>query len=58
VTTAKIAADLNGDGDTDDDGENERRTVTSFEQYWKTYNMLKQHVLEIDYDDENALYHD
>ena len=45
VTTAKIAADLNGDGDTTDDGENERRTVTSFEQYWKTYNMIKQHLL-------------
>jgi len=58
VTTAKIAADLNGDGDTDDDGENERRTVTSFEQYWKTYNMLKQYVLEIDYDDEDDPYHD
>ena len=25
----------------------ERRYVTSFEQYWKTYNMLKQHVLGI-----------
>ena len=48
VTTSKIAADLNGDGDTDDDGENERRTVNSFEQYWKTYNMIKQHVLGID----------
>ena len=47
VSTSKIAADLNGDGDTDDDGENERRTVTSFEQYWKTYNMLKLHVLGI-----------
>ncbi len=48
MTTAKIAADLNGDGDTTDDGENERRFVTSFEQYWKTYNMLKLHVLGID----------
>ena len=62
VTTAKIAADLNGDGDTTDDGENERRTVTSFEQYWKTYNMIKQHLLGIDcdpsgtdpYKDENS----
>ena len=48
VTTQKIAADLNGDGDTSDVDENERRTVNSFEQYWKTYNMIKQHVLGID----------
>ena len=34
--------------------EGERRYVTSFEQYWKTYNMLKQHVLGIDVkNDEN-----
>ena len=45
VTTNPIAADLNGDGDTNDAGENERRTVTSFEQYWKTYNMIKLCVL-------------
>ncbi|MBQ8157628.1 MAG: hypothetical protein IJ081_01230 [Prevotella sp.] len=45
LTTNPIAADTNGDGDTSDSGENERRYVTSFEQYWKTYNMLKQHVL-------------
>ena len=25
--------------------EGERRKVTSFEQYWKTYNMVKQHIL-------------
>ena len=31
-----------------DDGEtNVRRSVTSFEQYWKTYNMIKLHVLGI-----------
>ena len=31
------------------DGEtNKRRTVTSFEQYWKTYNMIKLEVLGID----------
>jgi len=48
VTTNAIALDLNGDGDTDDDGEsNERRTVTSFEQYWKTYNMIKLCVLGV-----------
>lgn len=32
----------------DDGVSNERRTVTSFEQYWKTYNMIKQCLLEID----------
>ena len=47
MTTHPIAADLNGDGDTDDEGENVRHTVNSFEQYWKTYNMLKLHVLGI-----------
>lgn len=32
--------------ETIDDGvSNERRTVTSFEQYWKTYNMIKLFVL-------------
>ena len=32
-----------------DDGlTNERRNVTSFEQYWKTYNMIKLEVLGID----------
>ncbi len=31
----------------DDGATNVRRTVTSFEQYWKTYNMLKLHVLGI-----------
>lgn len=35
VTVDKIPLDLNDDGDTSDEGENERRTVTSFEQYWK-----------------------
>ena len=45
VTTEKIAADLDGDGNTTGTGENERRTVTSLEQYWKTYNMVKQHLL-------------
>lgn len=45
LTTEPVAADLNGDGDTTDDGENERQYVRSFEQYWKTYNMIKQHLL-------------
>lgn len=52
VTTAKIAADLDGDGNTTGTGENERRTVTSFEQYWKTYNMLKDHLLNLKSTDE------
>ena len=47
LTTKPIQVDLNGDGDIEDDGENERRKVTSFEQYWKTYNMAKLHVLGI-----------
>ena len=50
LTTEPVAADLNGDGDKTDDGENERQYVTSFEQYWKTYNMLKLHVLGISKD--------
>ena len=29
----------------------ERRYVKSFEQYWKTYNMVKQHLLGLDSDD-------
>ena len=45
LTINKIAADLDGDGNKTGTGENERRTVTSFEQYWKTYNMVRQHIL-------------
>lgn len=47
MTTYEIKADLNGDGDTEDDDENARHKVTSLEQYWKTYNMLKLDVLGI-----------
>lgn len=47
LTIDPVKADLDGDGNTSDDGENERRYVTSFEQYWKTYNMLKLCVLGI-----------
>ena len=49
LTTQPVPIDLNGDGDTDDEGESagERQYVTSFEQYWKTYNMIKQHLLEL-----------
>ena len=36
VTVGTVALDKNHDGDTTDEGEStERRTVTSFEQYWK-----------------------
>ena len=35
VTVNTIPLDLNDDGDTEDAGENVRRTVNSFEQYWK-----------------------
>lgn len=50
LTTYPVAIDLNGDGDTNDTGESvgERQYVQSFEQYWKTYNMIKQCLLEID----------
>lgn len=50
LTTNPVPVDLNGDGDTSDAGESAgvRHYVNSFEQYWKTYNMIKQHVLEID----------
>jgi len=47
MTTNPVAADLDGDGNTTGTGENERRKVTSLEQYWKTYNMAKLHVLKI-----------
>ena len=51
VTTYKV--DCNNDGDINDDVD-VRHTVTSFEQYWKTYNMVKQCVLGFDVnDDEN-----
>lgn len=45
LTTYAVAADLDGDGNKSGTGENERRNVTSFEQYWKTYNMVRQYVL-------------
>ena len=47
MTTYPVEADLDGDGNTTGSGENERRKVTSFEQYWKTYNMAKLQVLGI-----------
>ena len=46
VTTESVPLDLNDDGDTDDEGEsNTRRTVTSFEQYWKTWDTIRKKVL-------------
>jgi len=48
MTTNPVVADLDGDGNTTGTGENERRRVTSLEQYWKTYNMVKLHVLRLD----------
>ena len=46
VTSDAIAIDLNGDSDTDDEGEsNVRHTVNSFEQYWKTWNTIRKIVL-------------
>ena len=47
MTTYAISADLDGDGNTTGTGENERYKVTSLEQYWKTYNMAKLHVLGV-----------
>ena len=43
VTTYGI--DLNNDGDRSDSGEDERRAVNSFEQYWKTWNTIRLKVL-------------
>lgn len=48
MTTYAVPADLNGDDDTEDAGENQRQVVNAFEQYWKTYNMIKLHLLGID----------
>lgn len=45
VTTETIPIDLNGDSDTEDTGENERQIVKSFEQYWKTYDTVKNKLL-------------
>ena len=47
LTANPVEADLNGDGDTEDANENDRQYITSLEQYWKTYNMAKLHVLGI-----------
>ena len=44
MTTQEISADENGNG-TIDEGETKRRSVTSLEQYWKTYDMIRLNVL-------------
>ncbi len=46
LTTQEISADEDGDGEITI-SETKRREVRSLEQYWKTYNMLKLHVLGI-----------
>lgn len=43
LTTTPV--DLNGDGDFDDSGEDNRYVVKSFEQYWKTYDTIKNKLL-------------
>ena len=47
MTTYPVLADLDGDGNTTGNGENQRQVVNAFEQYWKTYNMVKLDVLKI-----------
>ena len=42
VTSYKV--DVNGDGDTNDT-EDRRYTLNSFEQYWKTYDLIRRKVL-------------
>ena len=44
VTTNTIPIDLNTDGDTEDEGENVRYVVDSFEQYWKTFDTIKKKI--------------
>jgi hypothetical protein len=47
MTTQEISADENGNG-TIDEGETKRRSVTSLEQYWKTYDMIRLNVLRLE----------
>ena len=53
MTSYKV--DMNNDGDTDD-VEDERQVVNSFEQYWKTYDTIKNKLLSsiLDTDDKGA----
>ena len=45
VTTQTVPIDLNDDGDYDDSGEsNERQVVSSFEQYWKTFDTIRKKI--------------
>ena len=51
VTTYTIPIDLNNDGDTEDEGEKNRYVVSSFEQYWKTYDTIRRKLLKQSKDD-------
>ena len=44
MTSQPVTIDLNGDGDTTDEGENERQVVKSFEQYWKTFDTIRKKI--------------
>ena len=47
LTTETIPIDLDEDGNYDDENEsNERHVVKSFEQYWKTYDTVKNKLLK------------
>ena len=48
MTTYPVPVDLNDDGDTADEGESagERQVVKEFEQYWKTYDTVKNKLLK------------
>ena len=50
MTSYKV--DMNRDGDTDDP-EDERKVVNTFEQYWKTYDTVKNKLLTSILDDED-----
>ena len=50
MTSYKV--DMNNDGDTDDP-EDERKVVNTFEQYWKTYDTVKNKLLTSILDDED-----
>ena len=53
VTSDTIYIDLNGDGDTNDEGERARQVVKAFEQYWKTYDTVKNKLLKNILEDED-----
>ena len=53
VTSDTIYIDLNGDGDANDEGERARQVVKAFEQYWKTYDTVKNKLLKNILEDED-----